>query len=78
MASGSSGAITGLANIAPKTCVKLWQYCSAEPSDVAYKDAQAIQNIVSNADGVALKIGVSSLESVEGLLANQENYRYLV
>lgn len=61
MAAGSSGAITGLANFAPKTCVRLWELCLAVPGSGSYAEAQKVQNLVANADGVVLKIGVSGI-----------------
>lgn len=61
MAAGSSGAITGLANFAPKTCVRLWELCQAVPGSGSYAEAQKVQNLIANADGVAIKIGVSKL-----------------
>lgn len=61
MASGSSGAITGLANFAPRSCVKLWELCLAVPGSGSYVEAQKVQNLIANADGVAIKIGVGLL-----------------
>lgn len=61
MAAGSSGAITGLANFAPKTCVRLWELCLAVPGSGSYAEAQKVQNLIANADGVAIKIGVSEM-----------------
>ncbi|CAG8978796.1 hypothetical protein HYALB_00011061 [Hymenoscyphus albidus] len=57
MAAGSSGAITGLANFAPKTCVRFWELCQAVPGSGSYAEAQRVQNLIANADGVAIKIG---------------------
>ncbi|KAJ5579943.1 uncharacterized protein N7459_005928 [Penicillium hispanicum] len=64
---GSSGAISGLPNIAPsrmelpsnrhkKSCVKLWNL--SQEADSA-KEAAELQQLIALADGVALKIGVS-------------------
>ncbi|KAF4628240.1 hypothetical protein G7Y89_g9914 [Cudoniella acicularis] len=61
MASGSSGAITGLANFAPRTCVRLWELCQAAPGTGSYAEAQKVQNLISNADGVAIKIGIPGM-----------------
>ncbi|TVY84403.1 L-threo-3-deoxy-hexylosonate aldolase [Lachnellula suecica] len=62
MASGSSGAITGLANFAPRTCVKLWELCQAAPGTGSYVEAQKVQNLIANADGVAIKIGIPGMK----------------
>lgn len=68
MASGASGAITGLANFAPRTCVKLWELCLAVPGSRSFAEAQKVQNLIANADGVAIKIGVSPPSTVEKLV----------
>ncbi|KAH6666710.1 putative dihydrodipicolinate synthase [Halenospora varia] len=62
MASGSSGAITGLANFAPMTCVRLWKLCQGAPGSGLYAEAQKVQNLISNADGVAIKIGIPGMK----------------
>jgi len=65
MASGSSGAITGIANFAPKSCMKLWnlcQMCEGNPSSNTYREAQKLQNLISAADGVAIKIGIPGMK----------------
>ncbi|KAF8848018.1 putative dihydrodipicolinate synthase [Acephala macrosclerotiorum] len=69
MASGASGAITGLANFAPRTCVKLWELCLAVPE--SYAEAQKVQNLIANADGVAIKIGIAGMKM---LLKNMFGY----
>ncbi|KUJ15975.1 putative dihydrodipicolinate synthase [Mollisia scopiformis] len=62
MAAGSSGAITGLANFAPSACVKLWELCLAVPGSGSYAEAQKVQNLIANADGVAIKIGIPGMK----------------
>ncbi|RDW91002.1 hypothetical protein BP5796_02167 [Coleophoma crateriformis] len=64
MACGSSGAITGLANFAPRSCVKLWNICQSPVSP----EAVALQNIIANADGVAIKIGIPGMKMLLGRL----------
>lgn len=43
-----------------KSCVKLWTLCQ-DPGSA--KEATELQNLIALADGVALKIGVSVLDS---------------
>ncbi|KAL3458400.1 putative dihydrodipicolinate synthase [Aspergillus heterothallicus] len=57
---GAAGAISGLPNIAPKTCVKLWELCQKEE----WAEAQKLQNAISLADGIALKIGIAGMKKV--------------
>ncbi|TVY22568.1 putative 4-hydroxy-2-oxoglutarate aldolase, mitochondrial [Lachnellula hyalina] len=73
MASGSSGAITGLANFAPRTCVKLWELCQAAPGTGSYVEAQKVQNLIANADGVAIKIGIAGMKMLLNRLFGYEN-----
>ncbi|EEA23371.1 hypothetical protein TMatcc_002231 [Talaromyces marneffei ATCC 18224] len=61
---GSSGAISGLPNIAPKICVKLWDVCQDLHDPSKYQEAQKLQNIISLADGIALKIGISGMKKL--------------
>ncbi|CAK7201148.1 hypothetical protein SEUCBS139899_003850 [Sporothrix eucalyptigena] len=64
MASGAAGAISGLPNVAPNLCMRLWQLASGgrPPSSAEYKEAQRLQNLVALADGVAAKIGIAGLK----------------
>jgi hypothetical protein len=39
--------------------VKLWELCQHLDDPKAYQEAQELQNTISLADGIALKIGVS-------------------
>lgn len=56
---GAAGAISGLPNFAPRTCVRLWELCcSSDPADV--DKARQLQGMVSLADGVAAGVGVSA------------------
>ncbi|KAL4966483.1 dihydrodipicolinate synthase family protein [Aspergillus stella-maris] len=57
---GAAGAISGLPNIAPKSCVKLWELC--QEGNLA--EAQKLQNVISLADGIALKIGISGMKKI--------------
>ncbi|KAL3479626.1 hypothetical protein BJX99DRAFT_255351 [Aspergillus californicus] len=58
---GAAGAISGLPNIAPKACVKLWELCESREK---HSEAQRLQNVISLADGVALKIGISGMKKI--------------
>ncbi|KAJ5387965.1 hypothetical protein N7509_010506 [Penicillium cosmopolitanum] len=58
---GSAGAISGLPNIAPKSCVKLWNLCQ-DPKSI--KEASELQNLIALADGVALKIGIAGMKKL--------------
>ncbi|KAL4954526.1 hypothetical protein BDW69DRAFT_183421 [Aspergillus filifer] len=57
---GAAGAISGLPNIAPKSCVKLWELCQEGKQE----EAQKLQNIISLADGIALKIGIAGMKKI--------------
>ncbi|CAI6096252.1 unnamed protein product, partial [Clonostachys chloroleuca] len=59
IASGSAGAISGLPNIAPRTCVRLWELSGSLPGSDDFKEAQRLQAILALADGACQKIGVS-------------------
>ncbi|KAJ5724996.1 uncharacterized protein N7483_006353 [Penicillium malachiteum] len=56
---GSSGAISGLPNIAPKSCVRLWDLSQ---SSTTAKEAAELQHMIALADGVALKIGIAGMK----------------
>ncbi|KAJ5272918.1 hypothetical protein N7478_008043 [Penicillium angulare] len=58
---GSAGAISGLPNIAPKSCVKLWNLCQ-DPHSL--KEAIELQNTIALADGIALKIGIAGMKKL--------------
>ncbi|KAL4935245.1 hypothetical protein BDV06DRAFT_229007 [Aspergillus oleicola] len=57
---GAAGAISGLPNIAPKSCVKLWELCQ----EGKQAEAQKLQNVISLADGIALKIGIAGMKKI--------------
>ena len=59
MASGASGAITGLGNFAPRACVRLWELCLGVPGSRSYEEARKVQGLIACADGVAIRVGVS-------------------
>jgi len=55
-----SGAITGLANIAPHTCKKLFDLSEASQSDLsALSEAQRLQGIVARADYTIAKASIA-------------------
>ncbi|KAJ5153147.1 uncharacterized protein N7482_009625 [Penicillium canariense] len=58
---GAAGAISGLPNIAPKSCVRLWTLCQDSASS---KEAHELQNLIALADGVALSIGISGMKKL--------------
>ncbi|CAK7225628.1 hypothetical protein SCUCBS95973_005930 [Sporothrix curviconia] len=68
MASGAAGAISGLPNVAPYLCMKLWTLASESrgralaKDDTDYREAQRLQRLVALADGVAAKIGIAGLK----------------
>lgn len=54
---GAAGAISGLPNFAPRTCMRLWKLCcSDKPED--QRGARELQGLISLADGVAAGVGV--------------------
>ncbi|BGP15881.1 hypothetical protein JCM10213_003690 [Rhodosporidiobolus nylandii] len=58
--SNAAGGITGTANIAPKTCLKLYESTvSALSGSASFQDAASLQSIVSRADWVLQKVGIS-------------------
>ncbi|KAG0658833.1 hypothetical protein C6P46_005579 [Rhodotorula mucilaginosa] len=70
---GAAGGITGTANVAPKTCLKLYKDTMAALSgdgSVSLASAQQLQGVVSRADWVLQKVGISgtkyALEQVKG------------
>ncbi|KAG7095586.1 hypothetical protein E1B28_006317 [Marasmius oreades] len=58
-AGGAGGSITGVANFAPRVCMRLWELCNADPSKEAIKETQELQGLVSRADWDAANTGVS-------------------
>ncbi|CAK7242841.1 MAG: hypothetical protein STHCBS139747_004344 [Sporothrix thermara] len=64
MASGAAGAISGLPNIVPNLCMKLWTLASSgcAPGSADYIEAQRLQRLVALADGVAARIGIAGLK----------------
>ena len=57
---GAAGAISGLPNVAPRICVRLWELCcSSDRAD--FVEAKRLQGLVSLADGVAASVGVSAM-----------------
>ncbi|KAF4916917.1 L-threo-3-deoxy-hexylosonate aldolase [Colletotrichum viniferum] len=70
VAVGAGGAISGLPNFAPKACVKLWDLCQSH--DTA-KEALELQQLISLADRVQLKMGIHGMKK---LLNKQFGYPY--
>ncbi|KAI3613063.1 dihydrodipicolinate synthetase [Moniliophthora roreri] len=64
VAGAASGSITGLANIAPNVCRRLWELCNAEPSKQATKEAQELQALASRADWDTSKVGVAGTKYI--------------
>ncbi|KAF2642720.1 putative dihydrodipicolinate synthase [Massarina eburnea CBS 473.64] len=66
VASGAAGAISGLPNFAPRTCVRLWDLASSlpVPGSDDYLEARRLQNLVAQVDGVAQKIGFSGMKFI--------------
>ncbi|KAH8655316.1 putative dihydrodipicolinate synthase [Xylariales sp. PMI_506] len=64
ISSGAAGAISGIPNIAPRICVKLWNLASSEPSPGSAEDKEAkrLQGLIALADGVAQGIGIPGLK----------------
>ncbi|KAK2777488.1 dihydrodipicolinate synthetase [Colletotrichum kahawae] len=61
VAVGAGGAISGLPNFAPKACVKLWDLCQSH--DTA-KEALELQQLISLADRVQLKMGIHGMKKL--------------
>lgn len=74
ISSGSAGAISGLPNLAPRVCVKLWDLCQKVHDPASYNEAQDLQNLVSLADGIQLKVGIPGMKK---LLNRQFGYSAL-
>ncbi|KAL4863952.1 hypothetical protein BDV12DRAFT_201595 [Aspergillus spectabilis] len=49
------------AEYCPESCVKLWELCQSEDKQA---EAQKLQNVISLADGIALKIGISGMKKI--------------
>ncbi|KAJ4369667.1 hypothetical protein N0V83_005429 [Neocucurbitaria cava] len=66
IASGAAGAISGLPNFAPRTCVRLWELASSlpVPGSTDYVEARRLQNVVAQTDGFAQKIGFSGTKFI--------------
>ncbi|KAJ4420406.1 hypothetical protein N0V82_004395 [Gnomoniopsis sp. IMI 355080] len=64
VACGAAGAISGLPNIAPKVCVRLWKLasCGCGPGSAEYQEAQRLQSMIALADGVLQGIGIAGLK----------------
>jgi len=60
MVGGADGILAGLANIAPRTCVKLVRLCQEE----RYREARDLQEIVAKGDWQVIKTGVVGTKSV--------------
>ncbi|KAI1776125.1 putative dihydrodipicolinate synthase [Hypoxylon cercidicola] len=60
IASGAAGAISGLPNLVPRTCAKLWELSNSATGTPEYKEAQDLQSRIAMADGFMQKIGVNT------------------
>ena len=58
---GGSGVIGGLANVAPKACVRLWQLLERDGFDMA--EARRVQAVVARGDWAAIQGGVVATKS---------------
>lgn len=47
-------------------CVKLWSLCQSLDNEDARKEALELQNLISLADGIALRVGVSHGSELRG------------
>jgi L-threo-3-deoxy-hexylosonate aldolase len=55
-----------LSTSSQRACVKLWSLCQSLNTEDARREAQELQNLISLADGIALKIGVSLGSEFQG------------
>ncbi|KAI1374453.1 putative dihydrodipicolinate synthase [Hypoxylon crocopeplum] len=62
IASGAAGAISGLPNLVPRTCVRLWELANSPTGTPEYKEAQRLQNRIALADGFLQKIGFTGMK----------------
>ncbi|KAH9886818.1 putative dihydrodipicolinate synthase [Xylariomycetidae sp. FL2044] len=62
VSSGSAGAISGLPNLAPRVCVRLWEYANYPSNTVEFKEAQRLQNMLSLVDGFMQTIGFAGMK----------------
>jgi 4-hydroxy-2-oxoglutarate aldolase len=53
-----------VADLAQKSCVKLWKLCQAIGDVKIYQQAKELQDIISTADGLALKIGIPGMHAI--------------
>ncbi|KPI43563.1 putative 4-hydroxy-2-oxoglutarate aldolase, mitochondrial [Cyphellophora attinorum] len=69
---GAVGAISGLPNIAPRVCVKLWNLCEeSKMSSGKREEARRLQDVINAADYVVKPVGVSGMKY---LLSKQFGY----
>ncbi|KAK3313099.1 putative dihydrodipicolinate synthase [Apodospora peruviana] len=61
MAVGAGGAISGLPNIVPRTCAKLWELCNSDPTG---KETKRLHNMLALADGFAQGIGIGGMKYI--------------
>jgi 4-hydroxy-2-oxoglutarate aldolase len=60
---GAVGAISGLPNIAPRVCVKLWKLCERSgESRARLTEARKLQDLVNRADYVVKGVGVPGMK----------------
>jgi 4-hydroxy-2-oxoglutarate aldolase len=69
---GAVGAISGLPNLAPRACMKLWKLCEASRGcPEKHREARKLQDLVNEADNVVKAVGVPGMKF---LLANHFGY----
>jgi 4-hydroxy-2-oxoglutarate aldolase len=60
---GARGAISGLPNIAPRVCAKLWKLCERSiESPALMQEARRLQDLVNRADYVVKAVGVPGMK----------------
>ncbi|KAF7532632.1 hypothetical protein G7054_g7763 [Neopestalotiopsis clavispora] len=62
ISSGAAGAISGLPNLVPRTCVRLWELANYPSNTPEYKEAQRLQNELALVDGFMQKIGFAGMK----------------
>ncbi|ETS78598.1 hypothetical protein PFICI_10660 [Pestalotiopsis fici W106-1] len=62
ISSGAAGAISGLPNLVPRTCVRLWELANYPSNTPEYKEAQRLQNDLALVDGFMQKIGFAGMK----------------
>lgn len=62
---GGKGAVTGVPNFAPKTCVKLWNLCEKTMTQAdLLRQTNRLHYLVSQADWEASKVGIAGMKAL--------------